>query len=168
MNRDADKDRNAKEDYERKYRVDGYKIYERENEGRDAYKKILRAVMCKLADLEKVRGHSRHYLARLMLVIEGEGELLYLSEEISPHRRLHSNADKVSVILYEIAKKEPYYVKKKHDARRGNDLFRSMGAFKKIREDRFGDDRIYHSYERNNERRGKIEEEHKPIRLVIG
>ena len=157
MNRNTDKNRDAKEDYKCKYPVKRKKIYESEDECRDAYEKILRAVMRELADLEKIRGHSRHYLSRLVFVIEGERKSLNLSEEISSHRRLHSNTDKVAVILHEIAEEESYDIKKKHDACRDNDLLRRVASFKKIRKDRFGDDRIYHSYERDYERRRKIE-----------
>ena len=125
-------------------------------------------MVSKLTDLKKVGGHSGHDLTRLVLVIEGEGKLLNVREEVAAHLRLHSDTDKVTVILNEIAQEEADHVEREDDCRRGDDHFCRLCSVKKSCEHFLRDDGIDHSDKRDNERGKHIECQHGLVRFVVG
>ena len=74
----------------------------------------------KLANLEKVAGHTGHNLSRLVVIVEGEGELLQVRKEVAAHRRLHLNTYKVTVILDEVAQEHTNDVEDKNEKSDGD------------------------------------------------
>ena len=125
------------------------------------------AVVSKLADLEKVGGHTGHDLTRFVLVVEGEGKLLDVCEEVAAHLCLHSDTDEVTVILNEVAQEEADYVEREDDGTCGNYHFCRLRSVKESLEHRFCDDGIDHANERDNERGKHIKRQHPAVRFVV-
>ena len=130
-------------------------------------KDILRTVVSKLADLEKVGGHTGHDLTRFVLVIEGEGKLLNVREEVAAHLSLHSDTDEVTVILNEIAQKQSDDIKHKNDCTCGDYHFCGLCSVKECLEHCFGDDGIDHTDKRDNQRGEHIKRQHPAVRFVV-
>ena len=113
MHRNDDQYRHTGEDYKGKVKIDRNKIREGKDDHNRADKQILRAVMRKLADLEKIACDPRHYLTRLVVIVELVRKSFKMPEQIKAHFRLHSYAYQVSVVLHEITKQHTHNVKRK-------------------------------------------------------
>ena len=67
----------------------------------------------KLGYVHQVVCHARHYLTRLVVIVELVGQLFKMVEHIRTHLRLHTHAHYVSVILYEKLQKHSNDIEQK-------------------------------------------------------
>ena len=166
VHRDHHENGNAGKDDQRQDRVDGEQIDEGEDDHDRADEQVFGAVMRQLADLKEVTGDTGHDAAGLVVVVETEGKLLQMVEEILAHLRLHLNADDVPVILNEIAQKHTDHVEREDDHTRDDDggihLFGDVDVKHISRHDG-----VDHADDRDQECRQHIEQEHFLVGLVV-
>ncbi len=103
------------EDDQGQYRVDHDQVAKGQNDHHRADQQILGAVVGQLADLEQVAGDAGHDAAGLMVVVEPEGLLLQVGEQILTHLGLHLHAYHMAVVLHEIPHQHAQYVQSQHD-----------------------------------------------------
>ena len=166
MRRNDNHYRHTRENNERKNWVYAEKIREGKNYHNRADNKVFGAVMRKLTYLEKVARYSCHNTSRFVVIIEAEGELLQMIEQVNSHLRLHFYADNMAVILNEIAQKHSYYIERKHDYTGYNDC--AVHSARNIIFKHFSRyNGVDHTYDRYKKRCEQIQHKHFFMRFII-
>ncbi len=68
------------------------------HQGDGGDEQVLGAVVGQLGDLKEVAGDPAHQLAGAVLVVEGEGQVLHVAEQVPADIRLHPHAQQVAPV----------------------------------------------------------------------
>ena len=146
--------------------VDGGQVDERRDDADGADDEVLRAVVGQLGDVHQVVGHAGHDLARLVVVIEGIGQLLQVVEHIPPHLRLDVHAHHVALILDEVVQPHLDGVQRQHQqAGQYDELILAVGD--QVVEHGAGDDGVEDADDRHQQRRPHVQRKDELMGLVV-
>ena len=122
--------------------------------------------MSQFTHLKQVAGHTGHDPAGLMVIVEPEGQLLQMAEQILPHLRLHLDADQMAVILNEIPKQHSDDIQNQHSHAGDNDRGVHLLGNVDI-EHLVGHYRVDHANDRNKKGGQHIQKQHFFVGLVV-
>ena len=114
MHGHRNQNRHAGEDNERQNPVNAAQVGKREQDHDRADQQIFRAVVGQLAHFKQVTRDPGHDAARLMVVIEAEGQFFQMRKQVLPHAALHLDADEMPVVLDEVAHEHADKIQHQH------------------------------------------------------
>jgi len=166
LDRHKDYKRNKGVYYQRKPQIYARKRNEGADKHHAGYEYILRAVMCKLRNIEQVVHESGHHLPRLVLIEERKGELLQMNEHIAAHITLHTHTDNMPPIGNDIVQHRFEGIYQQQHARPHRQQAK-VSVRNIVVDNIFCYQRIEHIAHRYEERAQHIEEEKPFVRLII-
>jgi hypothetical protein len=140
---------------------------ERAGEGHHRNEQILGAVMGDLADLLQVLGDAGDEVARLVVVVEAEGEFLQVVEGLAAHVGLDVDAQHVAPIDHHGVEPRIGQIHAEQP-RRGEQDERPVLRRQEIVDEELRCDREGELQEAGQDRAGKVQQEQLPVRCVVG